>query len=267
VRLITIRISHFNERARWALDRFGLEYEEEPYMPPFHVAAVARVTGGRGGLADHHSTRFSTPVLLTNSGRVLCDSAMIVRWASDSFGTAATTLYPAERRAAIEAFEAQARDRLGPHTRRVGYSIAFSDPKLLASLADRNVGARQARAFRYVAPAVIGAIRRHLEVDSRASASLDEVRRFMDEAGAQLGDRQYVFDDRFTAADLTLSALLAPLVLPTRAEGYSATLPALDELSESGAAVVREIREHPVGRFCLRMFGSERGERRVPCAP
>jgi glutathione S-transferase len=267
VRLITIRISHFNERARWALDRFALEYEEEPYMPLLHFAAVARVTGVRGGFADPHSTRFSTPVLLTDSGRVLTDSAMIVRWASDSFGTAATTLYPAARRAAIEQFEEQARERLGPHTRRVGYSIAFGNPTLLASLADRNVGPLQARAFRYMAPALVAMIRRRLHIDSQAPASLDHVRRFLDEVAAQLGTRQYLFDDRFTAADLSLSALLAPLLLPTRAEGYAATLPALDELSERGVAVVREVREHPVGRFCLRMFASERGERRIPCAP
>jgi hypothetical protein len=74
MRLITIRFSHYNERARWALDRLGVAYEEEPYMPLFHVLAVARATRGRGGSADHHSTRYSTPVLITDSGRVLTAS-------------------------------------------------------------------------------------------------------------------------------------------------------------------------------------------------
>jgi glutathione S-transferase len=267
MRLITIRISHFNERARWALDRFELEYEEEPYMPLFHYAAVARVTHGRGGQVDRHSSRFSTPVLVADNGRVLCDSALIVRWASDSFGTPATTLYPASQRGAIEQFEDRARDQLGPHTRRVAYSIAFSNPALLASLAERNVGALQARAFRYAAPVVIAAIRRGLHVDERSAASLDKVRGFLDEVASGLGTQRYLFGERFTAADLTLSALLAPLLLPSRAEGFAATLPELDELSESSAALVREVREHPVGRFCLRMFATERGVRRIPCAP
>jgi glutathione S-transferase len=267
MRLITIRISHFNERARWALDRFALEYEEEPYMPLFHYAAVARVTHGRGGQVDHHSSRFSTPVLVTDNGRVLCDSALITRWVSDTFGTPATTLYPTARRAAIEELEDRARDQLGPHTRRVAYAAALSNPALLASLAERNVGALQAQAFRYAAPLVISAIRRGLHVDERSAASLDKVRAFLDEVAARLGERQFLFDDRFTAADLTLAALLSPLLLPTRAEGFAASLPAIDELSESSAALVREVREHPVGRFCLRMFATERGVRRIPCEP
>jgi glutathione S-transferase len=267
MRLITIRISHFNERARWALDRLQVPYEEEPYMPLFHMPAVARATRWRGGRADRHSSRFSTPVLIMDAGRALCDSGEILRWASDTYGTPETTLYPAERRSEIEAFEARAVERLGGHTRRVAYAIAFQRPELLASLAERNVGAWQARAFRAAAPLVLAAIRRRLQVDERQAASLATVRDFMDEVAGSLDSRRYLFGDRFSAADLTLSTLLAPLVLPTRGEGFSASLPRIDELSERGASLVREARAHPVGRLCLRMFAEERGRRQIPCLP
>ena len=266
MRLITIRFSHFNERARWALDRLGVAYEEEPYMPLFHILAVARATRGRGGAADRHSTRYSTPVLITDSGRVLCDSRDIVRWASDTFGNEATSLYPAAQRPEIEAFERDVEQRLGPHTRRVAYHIAFSDPALTAALATRNVSERQARAFRLVAPLVVALIRRRLRVD-RYAASLDVVRAFVGELAPRLAGRSYVVGDRFTSADLTLASLLAPLLLPTREEGYGAVLPAIAELPEPGAAIVKEMRTGAVGQFCLRMFATERGIRQLPCVP
>jgi glutathione S-transferase len=267
MRLITIRISHFNERARWALDRFQVPYYEEPYMPLFHVPAVARATSWRGGRADRHSSRYSTPVLITDSGLALCDSSDIVRWASDTYGAAETTLYPSEGCPEIEAFELRAVDRLGGHVRRVAYAIAFARPGLLASLAERNVSALQARAFRATAPLIVAAIRGRLRVDERQAASLASVRAYLDEVAGLLGSRSYLIGDRFSAADLTLSALLAPLVLPTREEGYGASLPRIDELSERGASLVRETRAHPVGRYCLRMFAEERGRRKIPCLP
>ena len=35
--LITICFSHFNEKARWALDRFGVAYRESGYLPLLHM--------------------------------------------------------------------------------------------------------------------------------------------------------------------------------------------------------------------------------------
>lgn len=267
MRLITIRISHFSERARWALDRFGVAYVEEPYMPLFHFGGVARATRGRGGREDRHSSRFSTPVLVTDEGLTLCDSGEIVRWVDDSFGSPESTLYPAGLRDEVNAFEREVHDRLGGHARRVAYHIAFGNPVLLGRLAARNVGALQARLFQLAAPAVIYGIQRRLEVQKRYPSSLDKVHTFLDELDARVSGRAYTFGDRFSAADLTLSALLAPLVLPSRAEGFGASLPELGELTSAGAAFVREVRERPVGQFCLRMFATERGTRRVPCSP
>src|SRR4051812_44721934 len=45
--LITIPISHYCEKARWALDRAGLDYVERPHLQVFHWAAVRRAGGGK----------------------------------------------------------------------------------------------------------------------------------------------------------------------------------------------------------------------------
>jgi len=258
MRLITIPFSHFNERARWALDRLGATYVEQRYMPFFHVPAVMRATRAWGGRRDKHSTRYSTPVLVLDDGRALCDSGEIVRWASDTLGTPETTLYPAEQRASIEAFEQRIHDRVGGHARRVAYAFVLRVPSLLGRVAERNVSPRQARLFRVVEPLVVRVILDRLKVEARLATSLAKLRDELDALRAEIAGRRYLFADRFTAADLTLAALLAPLLLPSRSQGYGAALPELAELPADGAALVREVREHPVGKFCLRLFTDER---------
>jgi glutathione S-transferase len=224
MRLITIRLSHFNERARWALDRFRVPYAEQAYMPLLHVPPVLLATRGRGGRVDRHSTRYSTPVLVLDDGRCLCDSGEIVRWVDEQFSTPETTLYPEAQRGQIEVMERELEERLGGATRRVAYFMLLRQPGLLSALAERNVGSAQARLFRLIAPA----------------------------------GRRYLFGERFSAADLTLASLLAPVFLPSASEGYGASLPRLDELDEEAAALVHGFRQHPVGEYCLRLFATER---------
>src|SRR5438270_13450418 len=67
-RLVTIPISHFCEKARWALDRAGIEYVEQPHVQLVHVFAARLAGGGR-----------TVPVLVTESN-VIAESGAILRW-------------------------------------------------------------------------------------------------------------------------------------------------------------------------------------------
>jgi glutathione S-transferase len=259
MRLVTIAFSHYNEKARWGLDRFGVRYREVRCMPLMHFPAVMWATRLRGGRSDRASTRWSTPVLVTDDGQRLCDSAEIVRWASDRFGTPDTTLYPAEHRGEIEALEQQLHDQVGPHTRRYVYWHVLRTPAALAELARRNVGRVQAAAFVTTLPLVRGALRRALGIEERrAEASLARIREQMAALDEQLGARPYLVGDRFTAADLTAACMLAPVLLPSRAEGYAADLGDADAHPAALRAVVDELRQTRIGQHCLRMFAQER---------
>src|SRR5262249_30649378 len=108
--LVTIPISHFCEKARWALDRTGVPYRERAHLQVFHIFAVRRAGGGR-----------TAPVLVWD-GRVLADSADILEAASAQ-APSGSKLYPDDQRVAAEARELQ-RDfdeRLGPEGRRWMY--------------------------------------------------------------------------------------------------------------------------------------------------
>ncbi len=68
LRLITIPISHYCEKARWALTRAGLPYREERHVQGIHRLAARRAGGG-----------VTVPVLVTPEGAI-GESALILQW-------------------------------------------------------------------------------------------------------------------------------------------------------------------------------------------
>ncbi len=259
MQLVTIAFSHYNEKARWGLDRFGVDYEDRSYLPMLHFFGVMGATRLRGGRSEKNSTRWSTPLLLTDDGTRIHDSSAIVRYASDRFGTEQTSLYPAEHAAQIEQIEQRVGEHLGPHTRRIAYYYLLADPKRLAWLMRSNTGRVQYGIYAALSPVFRQALRRGLGVSRPAmEASRERVWAEVEAFSDQLGDRPYLLGDRFTAADIAVSCMLAPMLAPSPEEGYSARLPSPDDRPAELAPFIEEVRDSPIGRHALRMFAGER---------
>ncbi|MCU0306044.1 MAG: glutathione S-transferase [Thermoanaerobaculales bacterium] len=265
-RLVTIRFSHYNEKARWALDRFRVAYRESPWMPLFHMLGVVAATRGRGeARADRASSRFSTPVLVADDGTVLRDSAAIVRWVSDRYAPPGEELYPT---AEVGELETRLHDDLGPHTRRCAYVYGLEDVGLVRELARRNVPRLQATLFIALRPMIGRLLTKGLDLTPESTRrSLATIHRVLDEIEPRIAGRRFLVGDRFTAADLAFACMLAPTLLPSPNEGYGGYLPPLERVAPAAATLAREVRERPAGRFALRLFAEERGERQVPAFP
>ncbi len=254
--LITIPFSHYNERARWGLQRFGIPFRERAYMPGFHVIPVLLATHfGRDGRADGASTKVSTPVLATEDGLRLCDSGDIVAWACQQRGD--STMIPNEE---VRTLSRELSESLGAHTRRVGYGISF-DGRAAATIARTTVGPAQALAWRALQPIVVRGIHRGLGVfPARVERSIARVREIFAQMSSRLADHAYLVGDGFTLADLTFAALCVPVILPTRDEGYHGGLPGVDAASPRGSAFAHELRATPAGQHVLRMYAKHRNE-------
>ncbi|MEM7151525.1 MAG: glutathione S-transferase family protein [Myxococcota bacterium] len=258
--LVTIAFSHYNDRARWALQHFGVEFRESGYMPMFHVPGVIRAVGLGGGRADRASTRFSTPILITDDGEHLRDSALIVRYLDDRFSTAETTLYPPEHEAEIVEIERRVSERIGPHARRVAYFHLLQRSDLMVAMARDNVGRIQATLFRVLRPLLTAALKLVLRIDPRrVESSMQVIREEIARLDEHLGSRRYLVGDRFTAADLSTACMLAPAIIPSRNEGYGAVLPELNLLSAELRSLVDEMRATAIGTHALRMYGRRVG--------
>jgi glutathione S-transferase len=244
--LITIPISHFCEKARWALDRAGVKYEERAHLQVIHWIPVARAGGKK-----------TAPVLAWGD-RVFADSADIVEAASEK-APPDRALFPGDLAAAAEvrALQDDFDARLGPEGRRWMYHGLRGRRDIAIAYGCTGVPAWQRRALPFAYPVASRIIDRYLEITpATAARSEAEVRAVFDDVAERLGDgRPYLCGERFSAADLTFASLSAAVLMPPE---YGVPLPQPEELPTAMAATVRELRSHPAGAHALRMFRQER---------
>jgi len=241
--LITIRFSHYCEKARWALDRCGIEYREDGHLPLFHYLAVRRVGAKR-----------TVPVVV-DENLLLTDSSDIVAWAD---ARKPGTLLPTDptARAQALALEDDLDRQLGPATRRWAYDYMLPR-KDLDHLIVEGSPRWQAIALQWSRPVAVKVLRRSLRVDA---AGVERSRQKIEDAFARIGElladgRRYLVGNRFTIADLTFAALAAPVVLPA---GLPYRMPELDDLHGSVRDQIATWRETPAGKFARRIYADHR---------
>ena len=251
LRLITIPISHYCEKARWALERARMQYREEPHVQGVHRLVARRAGGGS-----------TVPVLVTPDG-VIDDSTAILAWV-DERTPPEHRLYPAaaDERRDVQALCRRLDQELGPTGRRLMYVHLLPQRRLAARFNNQGVPPWEDRAMRWGWPLATRFVSRALDIrpgvdvqdEAAAWRELDFV------AGLLADGRPYLCGERFGAADLTFASLSAALVVPT---DYGVPLPQPELMDASTAALVRRAREHPAGRFAIRVIA----EQRRACVP
>ena len=249
LRLITIPISHYCEKARWALERAGIAYHEERHIQGVHMVAARRAGGGN-----------TTPVLVTPD-QVLAESADILEWV-DARTPPPLRLFPAERDE-VDALCRRFDEKLGPHGRRLMYIHVLKDKQFVLSFNNAGVPRWEDNFMRAAWPLVLRFAKRRLDI--RPGIEHDDERIVWEEfdfAAELLADgRPYLCGERFTAADLTFAALAAPMVVPPE---YTVRLPQPeDTVPEEPRAMIERAREHPAGRHALDMFRRHRRDQVV----
>ncbi|HEY3020543.1 MAG TPA: glutathione S-transferase family protein [Solirubrobacteraceae bacterium] len=221
-----IPISHFSEKARWALAYKGVEHDR--HAPPAgpHMLVALWLTRG---------ARMTFPVLELDGDRI-GDSTAIIAALEERFPEPA--LYPEdprERRSALD-LEEFYDEQLGPAIRRLVFHELRSEPDGYGELAARTAGVALPgplrRAGGAYGRAFIG-LRFRVAGDEAADMARAKVLAALDSLEAALGDDGYLVGGRFTVADLTAAALFYPLVQPPEGPWLLDPLPAgLQELRE-----------------------------------
>jgi glutathione S-transferase len=194
--------SHFNEKARWALDWKRLPHRRRTYFPGPHAPAMLRLSGQR-----------TTPVLAIED-QVIAGSAAILAALDARFPE--RPLLPAEPSLAARALALQGHfdAEVGPAVRTAVFSVLIREPDQLCRTFSQGKPAWSSALYRAAFPLTRPVIARaNGVVDAadverafaRSEAALDLVAREAGTSGQLAGDS-------FSLADLSCAALLAPLV-------------------------------------------------------
>jgi glutathione S-transferase len=212
-----IAISHYSEKARWALEHKSLEYERRAPQPGLHIAVAAARTRGR---------TFTLPVMELDGERI-GGSAQIIAALEARFPEPA--LYPpdpVQRSRALELAGWFDRE-LGPYSRRLAFFELGRDPQLMLRLAEQTSPALAARLGRALVPysRAMTALRYGAGSRRAAERARAKVLSAFERLESELGEGDYLAGGRFTVADLTAACMFVPIVLPEQAAVEAGQLP------------------------------------------
>jgi glutathione S-transferase len=196
--------SHFNEKARWALDWKGVAHRRRTHLPGPHALAMLRLSG-----------QTATPVLCVG-GEVIAGSARIVDALEQR--QPERPLYPEAPEPRRSALELQARfdAEVGPAVRTAIFSVLLTEPDALCAIFAGGKPATARWLYRRAFPLTRPIMARANGVtgDAACERAFEVSTRSLDFVATSVGPAGYLAGDRFSVADLTAAALLAPLVFP-----------------------------------------------------
>jgi glutathione S-transferase len=241
-RLITIPVSHYVEKARWALDYLEIPFQESAHMPPFHQRATKKY-GGK-----------TVPILVTDT-ITITDSTDILRYL-DTLDPG--KLYPAEPelQELTTELETLFNLSLGVHTRRWGYSYIFTR-ELIYPRWTFGVPFWEKLLFPIVFPKAVPIVRQSFDITATSAAeSYQKIEQVFDRVNQILADgRKYLLGDRFSAIDITFAALAAPILQPLEQQ---IAPPSLESFPAQMQTDIRNCRTTPAGELGLRLYREHR---------
>jgi glutathione S-transferase len=251
VTLITFPPSQDCELARFMLGHYGVTYRERPHAIVFSsIVALFRAGVPVFPVAFDRSVRLTTARAIVDHYDPLC--------AADR-----RLLPQGSTRAQADADWPAFRSTLATDVAIFAYFHLLPHGALMAGPLSEGAPPFERRVVAAAYPLFSGLLRLLLWITpARASAGLDATRRAMQAVAGRLGDgRPYLLGDRFSLSDLAFAVAIAPLVLP---EAYARHLPPLSAMPIEMRTAIAEMREHPAGRFALRIYRDHRleGDRR-----
>jgi len=241
--LLQFQFSHYNEKARWALDWKRVPHRRRSLLPGPHLLAVRRLTGQR-----------QVPVLC-DGGRFIPGSGAIIDHLEQQHPE--PPLYPRQAAPRARALELQRwfDEQVGGQVRAAFFFHVLPDARCAVDLfsGGRSPGARAL--YRAASPLLRVVMRREMDLTpERAARGLARAAEALDLVATQAGRDGYLVGGEFSVADLAAAALLGPTVLPPEypyrpPEPYAPVL----------AAFVARWADHPGAAWVRTMYARHRG--------
>ncbi len=201
--------SHYNEKARWALDFKGVPHVRHTLLPGPHKLTIRRLSG-----------QVKVPVI-RHEGEVVAGSAAIIDYLEKRFPD--PPLYPSDPKERARALEIQAwfDEQLGPAIRRAKFSELMKNGAYFASTFTHERGFLTRVAYLAALPAVRRVMTKQLDLSPAAvRAGLETAREGFDRVAKEAGPTGHLVGETFSVADLSAAALLSGAVHPPGAPDF-----------------------------------------------
>jgi glutathione S-transferase len=250
-----LEISHYSEKARWALAHKEVEHRRRSPLPGSHMVAALALTRGRE----------KTFPILQLDGRTIGDSTAIIAALEQRYPD--PPLYPADpeqRRRALE-LEEFFDEELGPYARLLPFHELVNEPALFAEVASSVVPAPLGKAKGLVGlyARTYTSLRFGVRDKAAAETAREKIVAAMDRLDAELAasDSDYLVGESFSVADLTAAALFYPVVMPKEGPLSPGTPipPAFDRFRDS-------LHDRPAWAWVEEMFRRHRRPRQAAVA-
>ncbi|MBI4821369.1 MAG: glutathione S-transferase [Deltaproteobacteria bacterium] len=237
------RVSHYNEKVRWALDFKHIPHLRKALIPGFHVPHVRLLSGQN-----------KVPVLEID-GRVLFGSDVILSEIEKA--QPEPPLFPADPEGLGRALALQKLhdEEVAPDLRRIFWSTYLDDVKLAARMATDGFGGLSELVFRQSFPVMRPLFRRNMGVDDeRLKVALEKLPSYFDRLESEIGSGGYLVGATFSVADLAVASVMTAIVRPKEFP-YPLPEPWPERLLEIKASVASK----PAFQWVERIYRQHRG--------
>lgn len=211
--LYVFAISHYCEKARWALDYLGIDYELRYVAPGEHVQ-IAKKLGAPRSFVPY----------LSAGDRVIQGSAEIIDWADNATSSKEKRLTPDAGREECLRIEKRIDDIAGVHVRRFYYSEALVGyPKIVRPMFTRDLPVTKKLLIGIFWGKIRNLMIARMDLGStQGQESRDITDGELNWLDGLLADgRKYLVGDGFSRADIAAASLLAPLAVPPEHPTYA----------------------------------------------
>jgi glutathione S-transferase len=208
--LYVFAISHFCEKARWALDRSDIDYKLKFLAPGVHIQKAKKL-----GLP-----KSAVPILALEN-ETIQGSDKIIDWVDAHIANPALNLTPTS---ATKQIEKRLDDKIGIHSRRYFYSEAIVEfPETVKPIFKKGIPFHHKILIDSIWPKVCKLMIKgmdlgpdqHLESKAIIENELDWLDDLLTDG------RAFLSGDQFSRADLAAASLLSPLVSPAQHPTYA----------------------------------------------
>lgn len=206
ITLYQMPVSHFCEKARWALAYKRVPHKYKNLLPGLHRQPAMKLSG-----------QSSVPII-KDGKQVIAGSQEIISFLDAEHPRFALTPERGDDRSEALRWEALADEKIGPAVRILAYSIFLERPDLLIPMFGYQGPWYKSFVLNRAFPKIKAALTKRLPINEDSiETSRAALTQATNEIKKALSDgSMYLVGDAFSRADLAVAALLAPLYQPDK---------------------------------------------------